>query len=204
MLVTHRCYAHNAMETASTVTRVLRSFAFLDISGFTSFTELQGDAASVNALADFRLVVRDVSSHLGVRVAKWLGDGAMFVGVETEPLIAALLEIENRLRRNGFPLALRAGITVGEVILFEGDDYIGTPVNLASRLCSEAGPGQIFVTRPVAASAPDGVSHVEIGALEVRGIAEPVDIVALSATAGFLPTHRLRQLLLRFGVLSSS
>ncbi len=177
------------METASTVTRVLRSFAFLDISGFTAFTDQQGDAASVNALADFRLVVRDVSSHLGVRVAKWLGDGAMFVGVETEPLIAALLEIENRLRLNGFPLGLRAGITVGEVILFEGDDYIGTPVNLASRLCSEAGPGQLFVTRVVAALAPDGVSHTEIGAIDVRGIVEPVEIVALSATSAFLSTH---------------
>lgn len=177
------------METSSTVTRVRRSFAFLDISGFTAFTEQQGDAASVNALAVFRLVVRDVSSHLGVRVAKWLGDGAMFVGVETEPLIAALLEIENRLRHTQFPLALRAGITLGDVILFEGDDYIGTPVNLASRLCGEAGPGQIFVTQDVAALAPTGVSQTDIGALEVRGFEEPVEIVALSATSGFLATH---------------
>jgi adenylate cyclase len=171
------------METASSVKRVLRSFAFLDISGFTAFTDQEGDAASVNALADFRLVVRDVSSHSGVRVAKWLGDGAMFVGVETQPLISALLDIGNRLRANGFPLGLRAGITLGEVILFEGDDYIGTPVNLASRLCSEAGPGQIYVTRVVAESAPSGVTHTEIGAIDVRGFVEPVEIVALCTTS---------------------
>jgi adenylate cyclase len=170
------------METSASVKRVLRSFAFLDISGFTAFTDQEGDAASVNALADFRFVVRDISSHSGVRVAKWLGDGAMFVGVETQPLIAALLDIGNRLRAAGFPLALRAGITAGEVILFEGDDYIGTPVNLASRLCSEAGPGQIYVTRNVAVSAPEGVTHTEIGAIDVRGFIDPVEIVALSAS----------------------
>jgi adenylate cyclase len=171
------------METATSVMRVRRTFAFLDISGFTAFTDQHGDAASVNALADFRFVVRHVASHNGVRVDKWLGDGAMFVGVETAPLIEAIVDIGNQLRQRQFPLELRAGITEGHVILFEGNDYIGTPVNLASRLCSEAGPGQIYVTTSVAGAAPETVRRKFIGAIDVRGIAEPVDIVALSAAS---------------------
>lgn len=161
------------------VTRVERTFGFIDISGFTSFTDQQGDAASVLRLAEFRVVVREIASHHGVRIDKWLGDGAMFVCVESGPLLAAVLDIEARLAENGFPLPLRAGIAGGMVILFEGDDYIGTPVNLASRLCNEAAPGQTLVTDELADYAPAEASITPMGAIEVRGLAEPVQIVCL-------------------------
>ena len=169
-----------AMETDASVTRVERTFGFIDISGFTMFTDQHGDAASVNALAEFRQVVRDVASHHGVRIDKWLGDGAMFVGVDTAPLVSALLDIESRLEESSFPLPLRAGIASGMVILFEGDDYIGTPVNLASRLCAEAEPGQTLVTEAVAAVLPPSVSRSPMGHVEVRGLAEPVPVVCLT------------------------
>ena len=161
------------------VTRVERTFGFIDISGFTTFTDQQGDAASVLRLAEFRVVVREIASHHGVRIDKWLGDGAMFVCVESGPLLAAVLDIEMRLAESGFPLPLRAGIAGGMVILFEGDDYIGTPVNLASRLCNEAAPGQTLVTVELADYAPAEANITPMGAIEVRGLAEPVPIVCL-------------------------
>ena len=181
------------METDASVTRVERTFGFIDISGFTMFTDQHGDAASVNALAEFRQVVRDVASHHGVRIDKWLGDGAMFVGVDTAPLVSALLDIEARLEDSEFPLPLRAGIASGMVILFEGDDYIGTPVNLASRLCNEAEPGQTLVTEAVAAVLPASVARSPMGHVEVRGLAEPVPVVCLQCehtAAVLLPTPR--------------
>jgi adenylate cyclase len=165
------------------VTRVERTFGFVDISGFTKFTDGRGDAAAVAALADFRAAVRDVSSRHGVRIDKWLGDGAMFVCVDTAPLVHAVLDIESRLVEDAFPLPLRAGVASGLVILFEGDDYIGTPVNLASRLCVEAAPGQVLVTETVAQSAPGWVSCSTIGKLEVRGLADPVAVVAITGPA---------------------
>lgn len=161
------------------VTRVERTFGFIDISGFTTFTDQQGDAASVQRLAEFRVVVREIASHHGVRIDKWLGDGAMFVCVESGPLLAAVLDIETRLAENGFPLPLRAGIAGGMVILFEGDDYIGTPVNLASRLCNEAAPGQTLVTQELADYSPAEANITSMGAIEVRGLADPVEIVCL-------------------------
>src|SRR5262252_3412858 len=59
--------------------RVRRYFAFVDLCGFTRFTEVHGDVESVAVLTGFRALVRDIASEHGVRVAKWLGDGAMFV-----------------------------------------------------------------------------------------------------------------------------
>ena len=169
------------MTDEPSVTRVERTFGFIDISRFTSYTDHEGDTAAVVALAEFRSVVRDVASHFGVRIDKWLGDGAMLVCVEIEPLVHAVTDIEVRLLQRGFPLPLRAGLSTGLVILFEAEDYIGTPVNLASRLCMEAEPGQTLATQEVAAYAPPGVRHQPMGQLFLRGLADPVSVVCLTA-----------------------
>lgn len=165
---------------ANEVTRVERTFGFVDISGFTAFVDTFGDAAAVVALADFRFVVREVASHHGVRVDKWLGDGAMFVCVDTAPVVQAVLDIGDRLAGTEFPLTLRAGISSGMVILFEADDYIGMPVNLASRLCTDALAGQTLVTEAVAASVGADVAKQDIGMIDVRGLAHPVPVVSVT------------------------
>ena len=59
--------------------RVARTFAFVDLSGFTQFTDLHGDDEAVAVLSQFRAALRATASDIGVRVAKWLGDGAMLV-----------------------------------------------------------------------------------------------------------------------------
>ena len=45
--------------------RVERTFAFLDISGFTAYTDREGDAASYDVIRNFRNVVRQVASERG-------------------------------------------------------------------------------------------------------------------------------------------
>jgi adenylate cyclase len=176
------------MTVAKVVTRVERTFAFIDISRFTAYTDQRGDSAAVAALADFRIVVRRVASRFGVRIDKWLGDGAMIVAVETGPLVRAVLDIEQELVEIDFPLPLRGGIASGLVILFEGDDYIGMPVNLASRLCNEAAPGEVLVTDVVAQAAPDWVSTRWMGDLDVRGVTSAVAVAALSPRAEHAPS----------------
>ena len=64
--------------------RVERWFAFVDLSGFTSFGDEFGDDESVRVLTLFRSAVRKVATDFGVRIAKWLGDGCMLVSVEPD------------------------------------------------------------------------------------------------------------------------
>ncbi len=120
--------------------RLYRSFAFIDITGFTTYTDRHGTDAAIELLNRFRSACRDVTGRRGVRVAKWLGDGVMLVGTEAGPLIAAVGELALRLHDDEFDI--HAGIADGTVLLFEGDDYVGRPVNLAARLCEAAGPGE--------------------------------------------------------------
>ena len=59
--------------------RVPRTFVFVDLTGFTNYTADNGDDAAGRLLSRFRAATREVASERGVRVAKWLGDGAMIV-----------------------------------------------------------------------------------------------------------------------------
>jgi class 3 adenylate cyclase/YHS domain-containing protein len=146
-----------------------RSFAFVDLCGFTAYTESQGSVMATQTLAAFRAASRDIASRRGVRIAKWLGDGAMIVGVEPQPVLELLLETEHRSRTTGSSLALRFGVTFGKAILFEGDDYIGSVVNLAKRLCDAAEPHEILVGPDVEAYTPPWGELHDDGDLMIKG-----------------------------------
>ena len=125
--------------------RVPRTFAFVDLSGFTNYTAAFGDDAAGRILSAFRTIVREVATERGVRIAKWLGDGCMIVAVEQIDAIAFALELEHRAADVCAPLSLRVGIATGYALLFEGDDYIGSAVNMAARLCDVAGPFEVLM-----------------------------------------------------------
>jgi class 3 adenylate cyclase len=127
---------------ATMIPLVERAFVFVDLCGFTQFMSARGEHAATDALASFRTLTREIATRRGVRVAKWLGDGAMLVGVEVGPTVATGAELIARYR--GHTLALRGGIAHGSVLLFDGDDYIGRPANLAARLCQAARPGEFL------------------------------------------------------------
>jgi len=146
-----------------------RTFAFVDLCGFTAFTETNGSTVATQMLAAFRAATRDISSRRGVRIAKWLGDGCMIVGVEVQPVLEALLETEQRTVNGASTLALRFGVTYGKAILFEGDDYIGSVVNLAKRLCDAADPHEILVGPGVDVYSPRWGEVVDCGELMIKG-----------------------------------
>ena len=128
--------------------RVHRSFAFVDVSGFTAMTEMEGDERAVDVLTAFRSLLRDICSRRGVRIAKWLGDGVMLVCVDPGRCSRRSWSCTTSCGRS-VPLSRlhRSGVTGGDVILMEGDDYIGHCVNVAARLCDLASPARHWLRR---------------------------------------------------------
>lgn len=163
--------------------RVPRTFVFVDLTGFTNYTAEHGDDAAGAILSAFRTVTRTVSSQRGVRVAKWLGDGAMIVALDHLDGVATALDLEHRTAVECAPLALRAGIATGRALLFEGDDYIGSAVNLASRLCDAAGAHEVLMPAESAGELPIGVTTIPSGELELRGFNEPIAVVRVQGSA---------------------
>ena len=155
---------------------VERTFAFLDLCGFTAFCDQRGEHEAVELLTRFRLLVREVSGRRGVRVAKWLGDGVMLVGTDPGPMIATMAELVSRFDCAG--IETHAGLAAGPVLLFEGDDYIGRPVNLAARLCEAAESGELLVVG-LAAQRPEWVDVVGRVTVRVAGIGDVTDVYRL-------------------------
>jgi class 3 adenylate cyclase len=166
--------------------RIRRSFAFTDLSDFTALTETQGDERAVEVLGSFRTLLRGICSRRGVRIAKWLGDGAMLVGVETTPLLAAALELHHAVECGRTPVAsfaIRSGISKGDVILMEGDDYIGHPVNIAARLCDQALGGTLLVDCALEGDIPPWGTVLERADIVLRGVEHALGV----ARVGMLP-----------------
>jgi adenylate cyclase len=157
--------------------RVRRSFAFVDVSGFTALTEREGDEHAVEVLTAFRALLREICSRRGVRIAKWLGDGVMLVCVETAPLLASILELHHVVRTVSGPaqsVSIRSGVTMGDVILMEGDDYIGHCVNVAARLCDLAEGGEALASPSVTDYLPRWGLVVSQKDVALRGVEKPV------------------------------
>jgi adenylate cyclase len=162
--------------------RVVRCFAFLDLCGFTAYTEVHGDEQAVAVLSRLRSTVRVAAERHGVRVTKWLGDGVLLSGIDTTAVVRCVLEVRRELRTEA-GLRLRGGIGHGPVIMFEGDDYIGTTVNVAARLCDGAEPGQVLLAGAVAAGLPPGTFARPVRPAAMRGLSELVDAAELLPAA---------------------
>lgn len=159
--------------------RVDRAFAFVDLCGFTAFTERHGDERAVLVLAELRTALREVAARRGVRVVKWLGDGAMLSSTMPEALAALVVEVDRRLLETMPSVSLRAGLDNGRVIMFEGDDYIGRPVNVAARLCDAARAHEILATELVSKTVPDWIVSEVLPRVEVRGIEGSIAVCQL-------------------------
>lgn len=162
------------------IMRVPRTFVFVDLSGFTNYTAAFGDDAAGRVLSTFRGIVRMVASDRGVRIAKWLGDGCMIVAVEQGEAIEFITDLKHRAADVCAPLTVRAGLATGHALLFEGDDYIGSAVNMASRLCDRARGFEVLMPTMQLDRLPDGVTATPFGEVELRGFPGPVDVVELS------------------------
>ena len=170
--------------------RVPRTFAFLDLSGFTNYTAAFGDDAAGRILGTFRALVREVASERGARIAKWLGDGCMVgVGRPDRRRSSSSLDLERRAVDVCAPLTLRAGIATGHALLFEGDDYIGSAVNMAARLCDYASSFDVLMPTMHLDRLPEGVSAEPYGEIELRGFPGPIDVVRLTGVPVLAPTN---------------
>jgi class 3 adenylate cyclase len=71
------------------------------------------------------------------------------------------------------------GISSGLALLFEGDDYIGTAVNTAARLCDAAEPFEVLIPREQIDELPEGVVTIPHESLTLRGLPEALPVCAL-------------------------
>jgi adenylate cyclase len=168
----------NELKAAGVLGRPGRvpAMCFLDLVGYTQVTEERGDAAAAGLAEILALLVGRSAREYGGVPVKWLGDGVMVYFREPAGAVRSALELVEQLPVAGLPPA-HVGVAAGPVVV-QGGDYFGRTVNLAARIASRAGPGQVLVSQSVAESAPPaGVAVVELGELRLKGFARPVRLL---------------------------
>jgi adenylate cyclase len=155
------------------------AICFLDITGFTRLTEERGDEAAADLAARLTPLVQRPAERHGGKVVKWLGDGVMFHFREPTGGVVAALEMVDAISAAGLPPA-HVGLDAGPVV-FQGGDYFGRTVNLAARIGEQAAPAQVLVTQEIVNRVvPDGIAFEPIGAVELKGVSEPVLLHAVT------------------------
>jgi branched-chain amino acid transport system substrate-binding protein len=116
----------------------------------------------------------------GGEVLELRGDEALCVFHSARQALRGAVELQRHFREHvdgepAFPLGIGVGLAAGEAVPIEGG-YRGGALNLAARLCSIAGPGQILASDTVAslAGAVDVLRFVERRPVRVKGMERPV------------------------------
>ena len=152
------------------------AIVFVDLSSFTPLTETMGDAAAADVLNRFALIARDVARRHDGRAVKQIGDAFMLVFPDAQFAVEAAVEIDRRVRDEPLFPAVRGGVQWGKALYREGD-YVGTNVNIASRLAAEAEPHQILIAAAVQERLAGGSFVLEhAGARRLKGIAGDIDL----------------------------
>jgi adenylate cyclase len=167
-----------AMEATGGLGRPERvpAMCFLDLVGYTRLTEQHGDQVAAELAGRLAVLVdRSARARGGVPV-KWLGDGVMVHFREPAGAVLAALQLVAQLPQAGLPPA-HVGVAAGPVVV-QGGDYFGRTVNLAARIAAHASAGRVLVSERVAEAAPPpGVRFVELGQVQLAGIARPVRLL---------------------------
>ncbi len=147
------------------------------------FQRLSPEGADHVRHEHFDLLRTSLSTTGGTEV-KNLGDGLMAVFSSASAALACAVamqqavEQDNRSRDDA--VKLRIGLSAGEVA-HEEDDYFGDPVIEAARLCATCEPGQILASdlARMLAGRRSEAAFRPLGAVELKGLPEPVQVVAV-------------------------
>jgi adenylate cyclase len=179
------------------------SILFSDIRNFTSLSETLPPEKIVEILNEYFTRVTDVIFDYGGTLDKYLGDGVMAVfgapiskGNDAANAVRSAIVIQRLVSEMNRDAAARSwpclgvGIGVNTGMVTAGNigsprriDYtvIGDPVNVASRLMTNAGPGQTLISEDTACdlgSAPEFKLN-RLAPLQVKGKSQPISVFSV-------------------------
>jgi adenylate cyclase len=153
--------------------RVTMTFCFVDLTGFTRYTEEEGDEEALDLVERF---VETVEATLPAEatIVKTIGDEVMIVSPDPVTLTEWAVGFLGLFQERPQP---RVGIHYGVAVYRDGD-YFGTHVNLAHRVVARAIGGEVLVSRS-AVDEIGGSDYLEfdpIGEVELKGFPAPAEL----------------------------
>jgi class 3 adenylate cyclase len=162
--------------------------AFVDVVGFTAFTERYGNRSAVEIVDRIESVTRR-TLPADACLVKLLGDGALLWFGRASTAVPATVEVVERLASGDPCVPCRASVHYGHVA-WRGGDVLGRDVNVAARLCPLARSGEVLCSATArAATNPLDAEFELVGNIALRGIERRIDVYRAQARA-LVPTMR--------------
>jgi class 3 adenylate cyclase len=164
----------------------LRAIMFTDIVGSTQVSSRDGDVRAIEVLKHHDHIVREALAAHGGREVKHTGDGIFASFSYVSRAVDCALDIQRGFGEptDGEPEGgrVRIGISAGEPVSRQ-EDLFGAAVNLASRICAHASPGQILVSSAVRElSVGKALSFEDRGPIALKGFDDPVRLFEVPLT----------------------
>jgi len=144
------------------------TICFADLVGFTRLGE-RIEPDELGAIAGRLGALATEVAEPPVRLVKTIGDAAMLVAPEPDPLLGAALDLIDAADSEGDFPPLHAGLARGQS-LGRGGDWYGRPVNLASRITGFARPSSVVATKAVRDSAKGDWRWSNAGEHRFKGV----------------------------------
>jgi adenylate cyclase len=153
--------------------RVSMTFCFVDLTGFTRYTEEEGDEEALDMIERFIDTV-EATLPSEATIVKTIGDEVMVVSPEPATLTEWAVGFLALFQERPQP---RVGIHNGAAVFRDGD-YFGGDVNLAHRVVSRALAGEVLVTQALVDSidGSDFLQFEAIGEVVLKGFPEPISL----------------------------
>ncbi len=166
--------ADSAMDTAEIeLGHVHVALCFIDLTGFTRYTEEEGDIEALDVVENF---VAGVEATLPreATIVKTIGDEVMVVSPDAVSLTQWAVDFLSRFPQRPQP---RVGIHYGDAVYRDGD-YFGSQVNLVHRVVNRALAGEVLVTDAVCAAiaGSESLELEEIGKVSLKGFPTPTEL----------------------------
>ena len=122
---------------------ITRGFLFADLRGYSDFVERRGAAAAAELLTRYRALAREAIGRFGGAEIKTEGDSFYVVFDSVSNAVRCGLAIAADARSaEDEPIRVGIGVHAGETIEVDGV-CVGSAVNIAARICTLAGPGEV-------------------------------------------------------------
>jgi adenylate cyclase len=174
-------HMESELETMSDLGQVPITLCFIDLTGFTRYTEEEGDLEALDVVEHF---VETVEATLPpeATIVKTIGDEVMVVSPDAASLTEWAVGLLAHFPARPQP---RVGIHFASAMYRDGD-YFGTHVNLAHRVVSRAHAGEVLVTDRVAEAIEgrEALAYEPIGEVGLKGFPTPTPLFVVRAAAG--------------------
>jgi adenylate cyclase len=154
------------------------ALCFIDLTGFTRYTEEEGDIEALDVVENFVAGVEGTLPREAT-IVKTIGDEVMVVSPDAASLTRWAVDFLSRFPQRPQP---RVGIHYGDAVYRDGD-YFGSQVNLVHRVVNRALAGEVLVTDAVcgAIAGNESLELEEIGKVSLKGFPTPTELFVVRA-----------------------